>query len=260
VAAINRHSAIRVTMAVRKPIAAPDAISLPSLFRLITLREAGDAFRHAIELPDKTAGTLVWARRFQLAEFALVLEPSEPLAEARLAIYAAMNALADTLAIHCPPEKPVAFAWPDTLLLDGGILGGGRTAWNAECGEDEPPDWLVFGAMVRTAGHYRTEPGLWKRGVALAEEGMWDLRPADIVEGFARHLMSALHNWSEFGPRHEVARWMARLHKRDGALVGLDDRGNLREIVGGKTQEAKSLAEALKTPAWLDPETGEPWL
>ena len=106
-----------------------------------------------------------------------------------------MNALADTLAVHCPPEKPVAFDWPDTLLLDGGILGGGRLAWSERCEEDETPEWLVFGAMLRTAGHYRTEPGEWTRGVALGEEGIWDVQPAEIVESFARHLMSALHNW-----------------------------------------------------------------
>jgi hypothetical protein len=243
----------------RKQLRPGGALDLPPLFRLITVREAVDAFKHALALPEKAAGTLVWARRFQLAEFAVVLEPAEPLVQARLAIYAAMNALADTLAVHCPPEKPVAFAWPDTILLDGGVLGGGRLAWNDGCGEEQAPDWLIFGGMLRTAGHFRTEPGEWTRGVALSEEGIWDVHPADIVESFARHLMSALHNWAEFGPRHEASRWMERFRRPAASRAFLDDAGNLCENWGTR-QEKRLLSEALAKPAWLDPKTGEPWL
>jgi hypothetical protein len=213
-------------MALIKPHRSPDALDLPPAFSLKTIREAGDAFAHALELREKTAGTLVWARRFQLAEFAVVLEPAETLAEARLVFFAAMNAMADTLAVHCPPEKPVAFEWPDTLLLDGGLLGGGRLAWNEACAEDETPDWLIFGGMLRTAGHQRTEPGEWTRGVALTEEGIWDVQPREIVESFARHLMAALHNWSEFGPAHGLSRWRERWHKPTPD-AGLDEMGNL---------------------------------
>jgi hypothetical protein len=250
---------LRKRMMVHKSLANAGRLDLPPVFTLTSLREAGDAFRHATELREKTAGRLVWARRFQLAEFAVVLEPAEPLAEARLAFFAAMNALADTLAVHCPPEKPVAFAWPDMVTLDGGVLGGGRLAWNAGCAEDETPDWLVFGAMLRTAGHSRTEPGTWQRGVALAEEGIWDVHPAHIVEGFARHLMSALYNWAEFGSAHEVSRWTERLHQTPGLPVSLDSEGNLCEGLGARASK-RLLTEALARPSWLDPQTGEPWL
>lgn len=243
-------------MAVRTPIKAAEALDLPPVFRLITIREAGDAFEHARARQEKSAGLLVWARRFQLAEFAVVLEPDVPLRQARLVFYSAMNALADTLAVHCPPEKAVEFAWPDTLLLDGGILGGGRLAWPAGCGEDETPDWLVFGAMLRTAGHNRTEPGEWTRGVALAEEGIWDIQPAQIIESFARHLMAALHDWAELGPSHEVSRWMKRLQASAGSKLRLDEAGNL---CGPRDQHP--LAEALAAkPTWLDAKSGEPWL
>jgi biotin-(acetyl-CoA carboxylase) ligase len=245
--------------AARKQSSGAGSLDLPPAFDLVTLREAGDAFRYALALPEKAAGTLIWARRFQLAEFAVVLEPAEPLGQARLAFFAAMNALADTLAVHCPPEKPVAFAWPDTILLDGGILGGGRLAWSEACREDETPDWLIFGAMLRTASDFRAEPGEWMRGVALAEEGVWDVQPADIVESFARHLMSALHDWTEFGPQHEVARWMERFHRSAGSLARLDEAGNLCEKAG-TDQGKRLLPEALAKPSWLDPRTGEPWL
>ena len=64
------------------------------------------------------AGTLVFVGRFDLAEFAVVLEPDEPLRTARRAFYAGMAALTDALLAHAPPEKPIGFAWPDAITVD----------------------------------------------------------------------------------------------------------------------------------------------
>src|SRR6266581_1029529 len=128
------------------------ALDLPPPFRLVTLREVGDAFAHARTVAaTEGAGTLVWVGRFDLVEFAVVLEPDEPLRAARCAFYAGMAALADALAVHAPPEKPIAFDWPDAIRVDGGLVGGGRLAWPADASEDEVPSWLVFGAMIRTS-------------------------------------------------------------------------------------------------------------
>src|SRR5690242_7988484 len=85
-------------------------ISLPPPYTLVRLREAGDAFTHAQRIaPEMGAGTLVYVGRFDLAEFALVLEPEEPLRTARRVFYAGMAALADALTAFAPPEKPIAF-------------------------------------------------------------------------------------------------------------------------------------------------------
>ncbi|MGH8637095.1 MAG: biotin/lipoate--protein ligase family protein, partial [Burkholderiales bacterium] len=90
----------------RTPFAPP--LDLPPPFRLATLREVGDAMAHAIKVaPEEGAGLLVHVGRFDLAEFAVVLEPDEPLKLARRAFYAGANALADALAVHAPPEKPI---------------------------------------------------------------------------------------------------------------------------------------------------------
>src|SRR5476649_867406 len=71
-------------------------LTLPPPFTLVRLREVGDAFAHAISIAgEQGAGTLVYVGRFDLAEFAVVLEPEEPLRQARLAFYAGMVALAD---------------------------------------------------------------------------------------------------------------------------------------------------------------------
>ena len=80
-------------------------LDLPPGFEHVALREGGDALAYAQEIAARRgAGTLVTVQRFDLVEFAVVLEPAEPLKTARRAFYACMNAMADSLAIHCPPE------------------------------------------------------------------------------------------------------------------------------------------------------------
>ena len=57
-------------------LTADRALELPPLYDVVPLRELGDAFAHACAIADdRGAGTLVWVRRFDLAEFAVVLEP-----------------------------------------------------------------------------------------------------------------------------------------------------------------------------------------
>src|SRR6202043_3139406 len=125
-------------------------LDLPPPFRPVVLREAGDAFAHARAVAaTEGAGTLVHVGRFDLAELAVVLEPEEPLRSARRALYTGLCALGDALAALAPPEKPISFDWPDAIRVDGGLVGGGRLAWPPAADEDEPPTWLVFGAMIR---------------------------------------------------------------------------------------------------------------
>ena len=51
----------------------------------------------------------------------------------------------------CAARKPdCVIDWPDAIRVDGGLVGGGRLAWPKGADENEPPDWLVFGAMIRT--------------------------------------------------------------------------------------------------------------
>jgi hypothetical protein len=100
----------------------------------VTLRESGDAFGHACSIASEHgAGTLVWVRRFDLVEFAVVLEPEEELMAARRAIYAASNALADTLAARTPPERAVTFDWPDAVRIDGVLVGAPGWAGPKRC-------------------------------------------------------------------------------------------------------------------------------
>src|SRR5471030_47192 len=102
-------------------------LNVPPVFTPVRLREVGDAFAHAISVAGELgAGTLVYVGRFDLAEFAVVLEPEEHLAQARKAFYAGMAGLADALSVHAQPETAITIGWPDSILVNGGLVGGGR--------------------------------------------------------------------------------------------------------------------------------------
>src|SRR3954447_21494507 len=147
-------------------------LDLPPGYTLVALREFGDAFAHGCEIAGQAgAGTLVWTRRYDLVEFAVVLEPDEPLRPARRALFAGMNAVADAIAAHCPPEREVSFEWPDAIRFDGGLLGGGRLGWPRDCAEDEVPGWLVFGVMLRAADMAHIDEVQAAGGVTLLGEG-----------------------------------------------------------------------------------------
>ena len=240
----------------------PPALDLPPPYRLITLREVGDAFAHARSIAaDEGAGTLVYVGRFDLAEFAVVLEPDEPLRLARRAFYAGMVALADALAAHAPPEKPMSIDWPDAIRVDGGLIGGGRLAWPDGADENEPPQWLVFGAMIRTVAMGEDEPGLRPLSSALEAEGFDDLGSGRLVESFARHLMVATDAWQEKGFGEIAKSYLARLAPAaSGVRRELVDNGDLRlRRMTVAEPERHVLTHALaQAPSWLDPETGGP--
>lgn len=236
------------------------ALDLPPAYSLVQLREAGDAFAHACAIASaKGAGTLVWVRRYDLVEFAVVLEPEEPLAAARRALYAGMNALTEALIVHAPPGRPVTFDWPDAIRIDGVLVGGGRLGWPDAAPDDEVPPWLVFSGMIRTFVIRAGEPGLRPLLGGLDELGFDAIDAGEIIASFARHLMAEFHEWSESGFAPLARRWLDRLPGQGRAQFRLADNGDLLPSQGTAGQR-RSLADALATPSWLDPAKGTPWL
>lgn len=244
---------------IREPSAR--ALELPPPFRLVTLREVGDAFAHArghaLELG---AGSLVFVGRFDLAEFSVVLEPDEPLAGGRRVFYAGMAALVDALAALAPPETPISIEWPDAVTVDGGLVGGGRFAWPDGVNEDTRPDWLVFGAMVRLVSMTGREAGLHPLSTALEDEGFGQIGAERLAEGFARHFMVTIDRWQEGDAAAVVNDYLARLRREAGMHRIIDANGDLRMEQPGKAATRRELRTALEAPSWLDPTTGGPRL
>jgi len=236
------------------------ALDLPPPFQLVTLRELGNAFAYAQAIaPERGAGTLAHVGRFDLSEFAVVLEPDEPLASARRVFYAGMVALRDALLAHAPPERPVAIAWPDAIHVDGALVGGGRLAWPADAEETAVPDWMVFGATIRLVALGKDEAGLHPLVTALAEEGFGDLGSGRLVESFTRHFMLALDAWRTGDLATVNSRYLEGLQVEKGAIPSLGSEGDLLVRWRGQAEPDRHvLAAALATPSWLDPSTGGP--
>jgi hypothetical protein len=235
------------------------ALDLPPAFQLVTLREVGDAFAHAkAHAAELGAGALVYVGRFDLAEFAVVLEPEQPLRTARRAFYAGMAALIDALVAHAPPQKPIACVWPDAIEVDAGLVGGGQLAW-PEGPEDAAPAWLVFGAMIRTVSMVEGEPGVRPLSAALEDEGFDEVGSGALVEAFARHLMLHVDAWQEQGFAPVAKSYLSRLEAEEGVRRDIDDNGDLLVRRISKTEvKRRRLVPALATPSWLDPKTRGP--
>ncbi|HET7680126.1 MAG TPA: biotin/lipoate--protein ligase family protein [Xanthobacteraceae bacterium] len=235
------------------------ALVLPPPYRLVSLREVGDAFLHAQKVAaEEGAGTLVYVGRFDMAEFAVVLEPDEPLRSARRAFYAGMNAMTDALLAHAPPEKPIVIDWPDALRVDGGLVGGGRLAWPQGADEDAVPDWLVFGGMIRTVS-MTEEAGLHPLETALDQEGFEEHGASALVESFARHLMVAIDVWEQDGFGAVVKEYLPRLSPEKGARRDIDENGDLLvRWIASDQAERRALVPALAAPSWYDARRGGP--
>lgn len=229
-------------------------LTLPPPFTLVRLRELGDAFAHAQSIAaERGAGTLVYVGRFDLAEFAVVLEPDEPLAKARRSFYAGMAALADALVAQAQPETAITIDWPDSLEVNGGLVGGGRLAWPKDAAEDEVPLWLVFGAMIRTVSVSGVEPGLNPLVTALEEEGFSDAMSDRLVESFARHFMVAIDAWQEKGFGAVAHSYLERLPRASGLRRDIDENGDLLVRRVGKVDvERQKFLPRLAKPAWYD--------
>jgi biotin-(acetyl-CoA carboxylase) ligase len=243
----ERHVAVQVPHA--------PTIELPPPFRLVTLREVGDAVAyargHAAELG---AGTLVSVGRFDVAEFAVVFEPDEPHASSWRVLYAGMVALVRAMASIAPPHKPIAIEWPDAIRVDGGCVGGGGLVAPEDTDAAAPPPWLVFGAVIRLAsipGNDSTAParGTALEQTALEDEGFDEADASRLVEIFARHLLRVIDRWRDDGFGSVAGEYLSHLAPEDGAQRDIGDDGALLVRRAGRRAERHGLRQRLATAA-----------
>jgi biotin-(acetyl-CoA carboxylase) ligase len=251
----ERHIAVKARYA--------PAIELPPPFRLVTLREAGDAVayarEHAVELG---AGTLVSVGRFDVAEFAVIFEPDEPHGLSWRVHYAGMVALVRAMAAVAPPHKPIVIDWPDAIRVDGGLVGGGRLVSPRDADPATPPPWLVFGAVIRLASipdESSAAPTLAAvEETALEDEGFEDADAEKLVEAFARHLMRVIDRWRDDGFAAVAGEYLSYLAPENAGHRGIGDNGDLVVQPPGKRAERHGLRQRLARPSWLASQNGEP--
>jgi hypothetical protein len=174
-------------------------LALPPPYTEIALREGGDAMQRARAEAEAGAGAglLIWVRRPDIVECAVLLEPEEKLSEARHVMLSGLAAIADALLAISPPEKPLALVWPDRIHFDGALVGGAQLDWPHDCLEQDLPAWLIFGFTLRAMAPEQNEGA---PPAALIDEGFDDFETGPFIESFARHFMLALDGWAQSGP------------------------------------------------------------
>src|SRR5262249_15697889 len=143
-----------------------------------------------------------------------------------------------------------------------------RLAWPKSAGEADVPDWLVFGAMVRTAWTKRIDPGLTPELTALDEEGFAEVTAKQIVESFARNFMQGLEVWQGGVSPAAVKPYLERLARESQHSCEVDENGDLMVrpasgdtsggVSGRQALVRQALLPHLKAPVWLDLAYKEP--
>jgi hypothetical protein len=165
-----------------------------------------------------------------------------------------MTALADALAAHCPPERPVRLVWPDQVSTTarGSAAGDSprRRDWpSTRC----PTGWSSPAELIADRDHL-DEPGHYPESTSLKEEAF---DPAeDIVSTFASYLMLYFDRWTHEGLRRggqplPDARRPAASARR--ARIEGDRMVEITPSGGGR--RCPRLREALAAQDWRD-ETG----
>lgn len=241
-------------------------LSLPPAFRPVAAAPGGDALAMAQALAEAGAdpGSFVWAPRDEIADCAVVLAPSEPLAASLRVAYVAMVAAGDALGTLLPPVIPVAFGWPDRIVVNGAPAGGIRLVAAPAAEEDGVPEWMVAGVTLRFRLPVTDkEPGRAPHRTALELEGGGNLTAPEFLESFARHFLYWMNRWEDDGFAPVRLAWLERAAGygarnrgletagpwADRVLVDLSDDGGITVRENGKPV-TRPLAEILDGPTW----------
>jgi biotin-(acetyl-CoA carboxylase) ligase len=231
---------------------------LPPLYRLTVAEAGSDAFARALDLAAGPAedGTIVWGRRPDRLDSAIVFRPETPLPEALPVIYSVALGLGDAIGALAPPIVAVHYRWPDRIEVNGALAGGLRAGWSVDTTGDASA-WLVVGVVLLVAA-----PTAAAERTTLQDEGCTEITTTALLESFARHALAWINRWQAdgFAPVREA--WRSRAAGLDGEVAlaldngpvagrfaGLDDHGNLLLTIDRRTQTV-TLADALRRPSW----------
>lgn len=232
---------------------------LPPLYTLEAVDAGSEAFAQALDLAAGPAedGTIVWSRREDRLDCAIIFRADAPLQDMLPAVYAVALGLGDAFGALAPPVVTLHFRWPDRIEVNGGLAGGLRAGW-AEGVAPVAAGWLVVGLCVIIASDEIGNP----QQTSLHEEGCVDITAIGLLESFSRHALAWINRWQDdgFAPLREA--WLSRAAGLDGEVAvalgdrriagrfaGLDEHGNLLLMIDRQTRTV-ALADALRRPSW----------
>lgn len=223
--------------------------------------------RAATDGADRAApGALYWAPRRDRVECAIVLGPEEPLGPSLLVAYAAMLGIGDALGALIPPAIPVAFGWPDRILVNGATAGRIRLSADpaAEPGAaaSAVPAWMALGLSLAVSAPLRKTSRAVAAYTTLHAEGCGETGAREILESFTRHFLFWVNRWQEEGFAPVKDTWLARAagygDNTDLETIGpwsthtllrLDADGAI-QYTDGDGEKTAALADALLPGGW----------
>lgn len=227
-----------------------DAIHLPPGYVLRLVGRPPFAAAQEAARQGEEDGLLLWRRRDDFLDAALLLRPFDRAARALTLAYVVQLGLIDGLAAVVPPETPARLGWPDRLLVNEGCVGGIRLARGPLVereGLEGVPDWLVFGIAVRRhAAAPDDAPGRDLEYTDLYEEGCGGVGVSRLLEAFGRHFLLWLERWQEEGPEPVLRACEARYGASKVQLTGSGDAW----IGDAAGRRRRPLADALAAPSW----------
>ena len=185
---------------------------LPPAYRLVALEEIDSTNSEAKRRAESGAedGTLVWARcqtggygrqgrAWSSASgnlfLSLVVRPDCPLSTAAQFSFVAAVALGDAIGSVASPLIEVTYKWPNDVLLNGRKAAG--ILLESKAGEDQKLEWLVIGVGANISS-FPSETRL--PATSLHFEGCPpSVSAVDLLEAFARHMMSWINIWLDDG-------------------------------------------------------------
>ncbi|MGH7002443.1 MAG: biotin/lipoate--protein ligase family protein [Alphaproteobacteria bacterium] len=237
----------------------------PPIYRPIRLTEL-DAHMAAVEAArgGAEAATLLWVDRKDAIDCAVILRPDGGTKYPETIAYAGMVAVAEALGGLLPEQAPVAFEWPDRVLVNDGCIGGTRLAAATTTTAAELPAWMVWSVLLAVESDPEDEPGHHPNVTTLGDEFAYDelFSITDLLEGIARHFLRWTMRWQEDGFAPVRRAWMERAlghHEQPIArrvffrVEAIDDDGTVTLRREG-VQRILTIAQGMKRRSWWLPD------
>lgn len=201
------------------------------------------------------AGDLLWVNDPDTLDYAIVLEPEVAREASLQMVFTQMVALGDAIGAIAPPEVPITYRWPDTVLANGATIGHVSAVLADEDTPEGFPAYLVIATHLAIRPKIvRHDPGLTRDSTTLWDEGCGELDALMVLDSTARHFLNWVHTWEEDGFKPVLALLDGRMTPGHTIIVGdeevvylgLDEAGNALVKAAGSTRLITAQA-VLKT-------------
>lgn len=205
-----------------------EPLTFPPLLSGVAVTGAEDPFDTACAMAALgcDGGTVVYNVQADRLRGAIVFAPEVVLEQAMAMLPLCGVGFQNALGNLAPPEVAVHLDWSGGIRVNGAGCGRLRAA-ASDRDPDAVPDWLVIGLEVPIL--FAGESGVNPEVTALYDEGCGEVDPGQLLESWARHVMTWLHRWDQDGNAPVHGDWIGLVTGvgepvEGGVFLGVDDR------------------------------------